>query len=468
MQTGGPRACLVKRRGPRILVAKPDLDGMNTLTGRTISHYRMVQQLGGGGMGIVYKAEDVLLGRPVAVKFLSPELTRDHEATQRFVGEARAASAISHPSICTIHEIEDSDEAGLFIVMAYYEGGSLKDLLREGPLSVPEALRIATQTLSGLAVAHQAGIVHRDIKPGNIMLGPDRRVKIVDFGLAKLSGESRLTRSGTAVGTVAYMPPEQARGEPVDHRADIWAMGIVLFEMLTGRLPFSGMAEQFIAHDILSTRPLDLGELRRTCPRSLIPVVAKALEKKPGSRYAGACEMLRDLSRVTARLDSRTPAARPGRPRRTVVLPAALLLTICVLTTAFLWARRSIPAAAPALAVLEFRAIGGGSDTQSLAAALTRSLQGDLRAADGLRVVSPAAVSGGTEPMPDLAHSLGVRYVLDGSVLGETGAEWVSVRLFDGPRDLCLWSARFDGSADIQRIPQEIESAVLDKTSRKR
>jgi serine/threonine protein kinase len=199
------------------------------MIGQTISHYKIIEKLGGGGMGVVYKAEDTKLKRMVALKFLPPDLTRDDEAKERFVHEAQAASALDHPNICTIHEIDETDDGQIFICMAYYEGETLKKKIERGPLPFDQTLDLAMQIAQGLARAHEAGITHRDIKPANIMITTRGEVKIVDFGLAKLVGQTRLTKTGTTMGTVAYMSPKQAQGIDADHRSDIWSLGVVLY-----------------------------------------------------------------------------------------------------------------------------------------------------------------------------------------------------------------------------------------------
>ena len=205
-------------------------------------------------MGVVYKAEDTKLGRTVALKFLPPDLTRDAEAKERFVQEARAASALDHPNICNVHEIDETADGQTFIAMACYDGESLKAKIERGPLKLDEALDIATQIAQGLAKAHGQGIIHRDIKPANILITKDGLVKIVDFGLAKLAG-TKLTKTGKTLGTAQYMSPEQARGEQVDQRADIWSLGIVLYEMLTGKHAFPGEYEQATLYAIMNEEP---------------------------------------------------------------------------------------------------------------------------------------------------------------------------------------------------------------------
>ena len=209
---------------------------MSLQPGTTLGPYQVVSQLGSGGMGVVYQATVPRLKRTVAIKLLPPDLTRDDTAKQRFLQEAQAASALDHPNICTIHEINETDDGQLYLVMAHYEGETLKERIERGPLPLDDAVDIGTQVGQGLAEAHEAGIVHRDIKPANLLVTKTGVVKILDFGLAKLAGAEDVTQTGTAVGTVAYMSPEQARGEEVDHRTDIWSLGVVLYEMLAGTL----------------------------------------------------------------------------------------------------------------------------------------------------------------------------------------------------------------------------------------
>ena len=265
------------------------------MIGQTVSHYKILEQLGSGGMGVVYKAEDTLLRRSVALKFLPPALTSDPEAKDRFIHEARAASALDHPSICTIHEISQTDYGQLFIVMACYEGETLKKRIERGPLDIDLTLDIAIQAASGLSRAHERGIVHRDIKPANIMLTPHNEVKILDFGLAKLGGGSVLTKTGTTLGTAAYMSPEQARGEQVDRKSDIWSLGAVLYELLTGQRAFLSDYEQPLVYSILNDEPKRVRELRPDVPEVVEQIVGKALEKNPQDRYQTAEEMLADL-----------------------------------------------------------------------------------------------------------------------------------------------------------------------------
>ena len=204
------------------------------MEGRTVSHFRVAARLGGGGMGIVYKAIDTRLDRPVALKFLPPELTRDDDARLRLIQEAKSASALDHPNICTVHDIDTSPEGQLFIAMAFYDGETLKERIAKGQMTVAETIDVAIQVGQGLAKAHAAGIIHRDIKPANLMVTRDGLVKIVDFGIAKVLAQTSATRTGVTLGTVTYMSPEQLDGDPLDGRTDIWSLGATMYEMLTG------------------------------------------------------------------------------------------------------------------------------------------------------------------------------------------------------------------------------------------
>lgn len=273
-------------------------------TGTTFAgRYEIIEELGKGGMGVVYKAEDTKLKRTVALKFLPPTFRADPSSKERFVNEAQTASKLDHPNICTIHEIDETDDGQMFIAMAYYEGETLKEKIQHGPLDLSLVLDIATQIAQGLSKAQSKGIVHRDIKPANIIVTEDEVAKIIDFGLAKLSSTARLTRTGTTIGTVNYMSPEQARGEAVDHRTDIWSLGVVFYEMLTGQLPFKGDHEQAVVYSILNKEPEPITSLRTGVPAELEQIVFKALAKNPKDRYHYADELLADLQEVYKILD---------------------------------------------------------------------------------------------------------------------------------------------------------------------
>jgi WD40 repeat protein len=323
------------------------------LTGRTISHFDLREALGAGGMGVVYRADDTRLGRVVALKFLLPHYNLDASLKARFLREAHAAAALDHPNLCTIHEVGTSDEGWLFLAMALYQGETLRArLTRDGPVPVREALEIARQIAEGLRAAHAAGIVHRDLKPGNVMLLPDGTVRILDFGLAKARDQT-LSEIGVRLGTVSYMSPEQIRGGNVDGRSDLWALGVVLYEMLTGRKPFRGEEEVAIVHAILHDQPEPPSTHRGDISAALEAIVLRLLEKEPANRYADAGELLHDLARtrtltdattgpvqaIVARVKARAPShVLPPQDRSTRRLRGMLygVTTVAILLTATL------------------------------------------------------------------------------------------------------------------------------------
>jgi len=262
--------------------------------GQEISHYKILEKLGEGGMGVVYKSHDNTLNRPVALKFLPSSLTTDETTRKRFVVEAQAASALDHPNICTIHEINETADGQQYICMAYYEGESLRNLIKKGPIPADMAVNIFVQLVQGMAAAHEKNIIHRDIKPGNIIITDKGEAKIVDFGLAKLAGVD-LTQSTSSKGTAAYMCPEQIRGGKVDDRCDIWALGVVFYEMLTGRLPYEGDYPESMMYAIVNKDPKKLSEHLSDFPELLELVISKCLEKDPSDRYQNLSELLTDL-----------------------------------------------------------------------------------------------------------------------------------------------------------------------------
>jgi len=280
------------------------------LIGQLISHYEILEELGSGGMGMVYKARDTELDRFVALKFLPPHLSQAEEEKKRFIHEAKAASALDHPNICSIYEIDKTADGQMFIVMACYGGESLKVRIERGPLPAEEALNIAIQIGQGLDKAHTKGIIHRDIKPANILITEDGQVKIIDFGLVKLKDRTMLTKTGATLGTVAYMSPEQTKGIQVDQRTDIWSLGVVMYEMLTGALPFKGNYEQAIIFSILNEDPELISTVNNDLPPELNHIIIKALAKDSNSRYQSMQDMLIDLRRMQKDLE--VLSAAPG------------------------------------------------------------------------------------------------------------------------------------------------------------
>jgi len=281
------------------------------MIGETISHYRILEKLGEGGMGVVYRAEDIKLKRPVALKFLSPELTSDPQAKERFIREARAASALDHPNICTVHDIDETGEGQLFMVMTCYSGETLQETITRGALVLEKAVEVAIGVARGLEKAHRKGVVHRDIKPANIYLTEDGQVKLFDFGLAVLKSERSTDDPHTLAGTITYMSPEQIQGSAVDARTDIWSLGVVLYEMIAGQSPFTGEYLQALEYSILNEEPPSLRNRRPGVPLELESVVTRALIKNREQRYQQIGEMLSDLDRAYEALTSPVRSQRP-------------------------------------------------------------------------------------------------------------------------------------------------------------
>jgi len=357
------------------------------VVGKTVSHYKILEKLGQGGMGVVYKAEDTRLDRPVALKFLPPHLTCNPEAKQRFIHEAKAASALQHNSICTVHDIDDTPEGELFIVMDYYEGETLQHRIEQGSLKITEAVDLALQVAQGLSEAHKRGIIHRDIKPANILVTRSGVVKILDFGLAKLSGRTMLTRSGSTLGTAAYMSPEQARGDVVDHRTDIWALGVVLYEMIAGQRPFRSDHEQALVYLIMNEEP---ESLLKICPEAtgLAQIVSQALVKNPADRYQSMERFREDLVSVAGGL----------RPLKAGVRLASVKL-----------------------AVLPLVNLTGNPEQEYLSDGLTQEMIARLGRIDpqSLSVIARTSVMRYKKtdtPIDQIGRELQVDYVLEGSV----------------------------------------------------
>jgi serine/threonine protein kinase/cephalosporin-C deacetylase-like acetyl esterase len=317
------------------------------MIGQTISHYQILEKLGSGGMGDVYKAKDTKLDRFVALKFLSRHLNQTEEEKKRFIQEAKAASALDHHNICTIYEINETEDGQMYIAMASYDGESLKKKIEDGSVFIDEAVDIGIQIASGLAKAHTREIIHRDIKPANILITNEGQVKLIDFGLAKLKGGTILTKMGTTMGTVAYMSPEQGQGHEVDSRTDVWSFGVVLYELLTGQLPFKGAYEQAIVYSIMNEDPEPIKKLNPAVPTQLAQIVNKALQKKPESRYLSAAEILKDLenyqnSRRAGVLDTLSFRTLFGRIRNPgIAIPAIGILILIIIGSVWFFNRQA-------------------------------------------------------------------------------------------------------------------------------
>ncbi len=452
------------------------------MIGDTISHYKIIEKLGEGGMGVVYRALDMRLDREVAIKFLPAHLSSDPEATRRFIHEAKAASAIDHSHIGTIHEIDRTDDGATFIVMALYDGETLRARMGRRRLGVGDALNIAAQIASGLSKAHQKGIVHRDLKPSNIIITSDGEVKIIDFGLAKLAGRTRLTKEASTLGTAAYMSPEQARGEEVDHRSDIFSLGVILFEMLAGEPPFKGEHEAALLYEIVHESAARLSTYRDDIQEDLQLIVDRSLEKAAADRYQNAEDLLNALSVLLREIDSsragvpRGADVVAGRAGRTWRRPVALVLPIVILAgIAIVLMRNFLPVATKkdfAIAVVDFRDLGNPDDpTQS--AGLSGLLHVGLVESSPCRVISPELLYDlrrrlfGSESGPikedqslELARKSGAAVFLSGHMLLSGTRPYIIWKLVESKNGRSIEARRIEGG-DLSMLTDRIIADIL-------
>ena len=426
------------------------------MIGRTVSHYRITSQLGMGGMGVVYEAEDMNLGRHVALKFLPPDLSRDDSLLQRFQREARAASSLNHPNICTIHGIEQH-ESEQFIVMELLDGESLADRMRGGPLNVDTLLALGVQIVDALESAHSKGIVHRDLKPANIFVTSRGQAKILDFGLAKIErrdgpgpssmmtavrGEE-LTSAGAIVGTVSYMSPEQARGQVTDTRTDLFSFGTVLYQMATGNLPFQGETSAVVFESILNREPVAVTQLNPSLPAELNRIIVQALEKDRELRYQSATDLKTALKRLKRDLDSGGRHAAESSGSR---VGAASV-------------RRE-----HSIAVLYFENLSGVKEDEYLRDGITEDITTELSKIKGLRTFSRAMVLAYRDkPVTagQVGKELGASYVLSGSLRRAGSRLRINAQLVDAGTDFPLWSERYDREMkDVFEVQDEIAQKI--------
>jgi TolB-like protein/Tfp pilus assembly protein PilF len=437
--------------------------------------YRIVEEIGRGGMGVVFKAEDLKLKRMVALKFLPPHLLDSPELKERFLIEAQAAAALNHPNICVIHEVGESEERP-YIAMEYVEGETLRDKIRKGPLAPHEALTIASQVAAGLGEAHRKGIVHRDIKSANIMVTPKGQAKVMDFGLAKLRGGSSMTKSQTTLGTVAYMSPEQARGQDLDPRTDIWSLGVVLYEMLAGKLPFRGDHDQAVIHQIVHAEPDPLKKARPDVPPGVEEIVGQALAKKPADRYRTMEELGTDLEAVAEGL--KPLRARPRRGARkilgvraayvyaglTVTIALALGLNVGGLKNRLLG--RAAPSTAIRLAVLPFVNLSGDPQQDYFSDGMTQELIAQLGRLhpETLSVIARSSVMRYKQtntPVDQIGRELDVGYVLEGSAQREGTRVRITAELIKVQGQSQLWSDSMEREmSGILALQNEVSQKV--------
>jgi serine/threonine protein kinase/Flp pilus assembly protein TadD len=427
------------------------------LIGRTFSHYRVTAELGKGGMGVVYEAEDTRLGRKVALKFLPENLAQDDALLQRFQREARAASALNHPGICTIHAIEHHDSQH-FIVMELLEGETLAERMSRAPMDVSTVLSIAIEIADALESAHSKGIVHRDLKPANIFISPRGQVKILDFGLAKIEtpggnpAESavtavrmdEITTAGTTLGTISYMSPEQARGQLTDSRTDLFSLGTVVYRMATGALPFRGETSAVIFDRILNHDARRLTDLNASLPPELDRILSKALEKDRNLRYQSATEMKTDFMRLRRDLDSGSRQAAESSDSRSGPRKQS---------------ERSI-------AVLYFENLSGVKDDEYLRDGVTEDIITELSKIKGLRTFSRTAILNYRDKSvttTQVGQQLGAAYVLTGSIRRAGNRLRINAQLVDAETDFPIWSERYDREMeDVFELQDEIAHKIAE------
>jgi len=462
------------------------------MVGKTISHYRILAALGRGGMGVVYKAEDTRLGRTVALKFVPESMAGDRLAIERFQREARAASVLNHPNICTLHDIDETGSQP-FLVMEYLEGEDLRARLQKGPLAVEELTALSVQIADALDAAHARGIVHRDIKPANIFLTTRGQVKIMDFGLAKLAYmatsadtgasqaptaamEQQLTSTGTTIGTVAYMSPEQARGEDLDARTDLFSFGVVLYEMVTGKSPFLGTTTALTFVSILQNTPVSPAQARPGVPAELERIIAKALAKDRTARYQTAAEMRADLNRLrrVAGVPSLLPAEAAAPRAASVPLPAGRVrrraavagIAALILAGGLLYTLLREPPL-DSLAVLPFVNAGADPAAEYLSDGITESIINNLSQTNKLAVRSFSSVAAykKKDATPQQAgRELEVRAVLTGRVAPHGEELDVSAELVDVRQNRQIWGNRYTRrKSELLAVQEEISREVSEK-----
>ena len=443
------------------------------MIGKTISHYKILEKLGEGGMGVVYKAQDIQLQRLVALKFLPPHISEHPEEKARFVHEAQSASALNHPNVTTIYGIEESPE-GLFIAMEYVEGRTIKEIVEKETPSIKKILDIAIQVCEGLNSAHKKDIVHRDIKSDNMMVTKEGQVKIMDFGLAKLKGATKLTKSGSTLGTAAYMSPEQASGEEVDQRSDIFSFGVVLYELLTGQLPFKGEHSAAIIYSILNDEPQPVARFNNKVSAKLEDIVFKALAKEREERYQHADELLADLRREKKSLEYVKTAVtvqptEPPKPvkKKTVPLIIGVLAVLILMVVYLAFLKQKGPTTItgkPSIAVLYLENLSENKEDEYFASGMTEDIITQLSKIGGLLVASRSDIEqfqNKAVNLKEVANKLRVNYIMEGSVRKYGDKIRISCQLIKASDGFHIWAESYDRQIeDLFAIQADVAKSV--------
>ncbi|MGB6034610.1 MAG: protein kinase [Bacteroidota bacterium] len=438
------------------------------MIGKIISHYRILEQLGVGGMGVVYKAEDTKLKRTVALKFLPPEMTRDPDAKERFIREAQAASSLQHNNICTIHGIDETEEGQTFIVMDLYEGETLKDRFESRPPEISQAVDLFKQIAEGLASAHAKGIVHRDIKPANIVVTSGGVAKILDFGLAKLSGEAGVTKVGTTVGTAAYMSPEQAQGEEVDARSDLFSLGAVAYELLSGQRPFKGEHEPALLYSIVNQPARPMREVKPEVPEGLEKIVGKLLEKSQDHRYQGAAEVVAELEDLKHQLRTGTAPVqvqeRKSWPKLPILAGVIVLLLALLSVVYHLFFSPAEVDERRSIAVLPFENLSAEEENKYFSDGMTEDIIAALSKVEGLKVISRTSVmqyKNVNMPARTIGEELDVATILEGSVRRQSDRVRIVAQLIDTRTDEHIWTNTYDRELeDIFEVQSDVARSI--------
>jgi serine/threonine protein kinase/Tfp pilus assembly protein PilF len=440
------------------------------MIGKLISHYRIIEKIGEGGMGEVYLAEDLRLERKVAIKFLPQHLTKDKENVERFEREAKATAALYHPNIITIYEIAEDDNQ-TFIVMEYIDGQSLRTKIENGFSELDEILDITKQICGGLSEAHKADIVHRDIKPENILIDRSGHVKILDFGLAKLKGVSKLTKETSTLGTIHYMSPEQVQGQEVNHRSDIWSLGIVFYEMLTRKLPFKGDYEQAVIYSIMNDEPESPSNIKYEIPVELDPIIKKILNKNPQQRYQNIDGLISDLDALNADRKSNYTSKEKDKnqskkSRKNIILGLTVFISIIIVAIGYIFLNKSPETnrVIDSVAVLPLENMSGDPDQEYFSDGMTEALITELSRIKALKVISRTSVmrfKNTQKPIPEIAKQLNVEAVIEGSVLKAGDKVRITAQLIDATSDKHLWAESYERDMrEILSLQKEVAKTI--------